>query len=317
MTELWLALDCGGTKTRILLADPVGNVIYRELGGPSSPLYIDPKPYARALRDMLRRVRKQAEKTGGRVSTACMAGPQEPRLVRAVLKEVFGRIACTSIGEGETALAVFGLRTGVAVVAGTGSACSVMREGRLLRSCGGLGPQFGDDGSAYWIGREAMSAALRAEEKRAPRTALTKRLLAYLKIDDGRRITSLYGRNGYLFPPTVAAFAREVFEAAREGDPAAQRVCSAAGRALGRLAVETFRGSGLRTRPVPVALTGGAFHGGGLITTSLRRVLREDGAGFRVYPPEPEPIEGILNAMRMRGERGELGRTGAEEADVP
>ena len=70
------------------------------------------------------------------------------------------------VGDMETALvAAFEDGPGVIVIAGTGSiAYGRDKQGRTLRA-GGWGFAIGDEGSAHWIGREAVSAVLRASDR--------------------------------------------------------------------------------------------------------------------------------------------------------
>ena len=53
---------------------------------------------------------------------------------------------------------------GIVVIAGTGSVALGWDGERFARS-GGHGFLLGDEGSAYWIGREAVRSALRFEEQ--------------------------------------------------------------------------------------------------------------------------------------------------------
>jgi hypothetical protein len=48
---------------------------------------------------------------------------------------------------------------------------------------------------------------------------------------------------------------------------------------------------------VPLVLTGGLFHLGGLLMRPLRRALRTAKIRFLVFPPVPDPIQGIIRAM--------------------
>ena len=61
-------------------------------------------------------------------------------------------------------IGALGLRPGVLLIAGTGSiALGRRKDGEMIR-VGGWGPSFGDEGSGYWIGREAIRTALRAHD---------------------------------------------------------------------------------------------------------------------------------------------------------
>src|SRR5439155_578112 len=63
---------------------------------------------------------------------------------------------------------------GVAVLAGTGSiALARSADGREARA-GGYGALVGDEGSGFWLGRAAATAAVRAADGRGPPTGLVE-----------------------------------------------------------------------------------------------------------------------------------------------
>ena len=47
---------------------------------------------------------------------------------------------------------------------------------------------IGDEGSGYWIGREALAAVMRARDGRGPETQLTAAMLAHFQVDDVSRL---------------------------------------------------------------------------------------------------------------------------------
>ena len=61
---------------------------------------------------------------------------------------------------------------GVSVTAGTGVACLAVPPDGAPRVIGGHGYLLGDEGGAFWIGREGLRAVLRAADGRGPSTAL-------------------------------------------------------------------------------------------------------------------------------------------------
>ena len=299
MNELWLAFEGGGTHTRMLLADTELRVIAREVGGPASPLYARPRPYARQIRTRLDRLKWAAADAGGRVTVAGMAGPMMASLVEDLIQTAFGKIPVIREGEMEIALALYDLSHGVSLVAGTGASVRAINERGKTIGFGGLGPQFGDEGCGYWIGREAIAAAMRARQNREPDTLLTDALCAFYEIGRIHDILKFCDRSGHVPAPKVAACVPVVFDIARESDAAALRICRAAGRALGRLAVAVTERSGTRKRIIPIVLTGGVFHGGPLILRSLTEVLRKSRFRFEVYPPVPEPTVGLLKRIKQ------------------
>ena len=297
VVDMVLAFEGGGSKTRILLADCSERIYASEVGASSSRLYIEPGRYYRETVRLLRNVKGVADRESAKVRVAGLAGPLDWPLATRAIRSVFGRIPCVLTGESDIALALHNLDMGVALVAGTGSSCRALNERGAAVTCGGFGPQFGDEGSGYWIGCEAVSAVVKANDGRGPKTQLTQRLLEYLDISDLWDIHRDPDGSGHLFPPRVAAFTPQVFEAARAGDTVARRICREAGRHLGELVVATAQQARIATRPIPVALTGGVFNGRQLVMVPFRKVLKESGLPFRVYPPVSEPAMGIIKLL--------------------
>jgi hypothetical protein len=120
---------------------------------------------------------------------------------------------------------------GVLLLAGTGSmALGRDARGRWARA-GGLGPLLGDDGSAFWIGRESLRTATRAQDFLAARRLLRSS------------------------DPVVAIAARApaVLRRARAGaSPGARDIVARGQAALADLLVTTARS--LRLRP-PIAVS--------------------------------------------------------------
>jgi len=300
MKELFLAVEGGGTKTRVLLAGRDGDVVAREVGGSASGLYIQRSAYARATRRILKRIQQTAQRMGGDVAAAALGGPMDVELVKTLIVEVFGSIDIGLYAESDIALAVYHLNHGISLVAGTGSSCRARNEQGDVGACGGLGPQFGDDGSGYWIGRSGITAAMEAMYCFGEPTALVDRVRRAYNIGQPWEILALADRSGHVPGPTVAAFAPYVFDAARDKDAVALRICRDAGKALGALVWRAASAVRWRRQPVPLVLTGGVFNGGPLILRPLKAALRSFRSDLDIYPAVPEPSEGLVRLAIAR-----------------
>lgn len=311
--ELWLAIEGGGSKTRLVLADTAGSVLARQVGGASSRLYLqerDYKAYASRMRALLGNIKNAANAVSGRVTVVGLAAPMVPELVTELVRETLGEVEFIFSSEGAVALACHDLSWGVSMVAGTGATCVAVNEQGEDAICGGFGPQFGDEGSGYWIGREAIAAAMREKDGRGPKTALTHALCAFYDISHIMEIYKYRGPGGHVAGPKVASCVPVVFETARTGDPVARTVCRRAGHALGHTIVATVNRAQLGRQPVPVVFTGGVFNGGPLILTPPKRVLRRSGIEFQIFPVVTEPGEGILKVILKHRQRGSNGVPG-------
>ncbi|HKE90585.1 MAG TPA: BadF/BadG/BcrA/BcrD ATPase family protein, partial [Gemmatimonadales bacterium] len=147
---------------------------------------------------------------------------------------------------------------GVLINAGTGSiAYARDRQGRLRRS-GGYGWQFGDEGSGYWIGRQALAAAARARDGIGDGTPLLARILTALGL---REFDELVRWTATATPALVAALAPPVLGAAAAGDPAAQRIIAGAATELVQL-VQVVEPMFPPDDPLPLATGGGMLQAG-------------------------------------------------------
>ena len=303
--RLSLAIEGGGTKTRVLLANEAGEILERWIGGPASGLYMRTADGEKAFRALLEPVRKRVEALNGRLVRIGMGGPMDVPLFESVARDVFGRTPVTRVGERQIALAVYGLEWGVALIAGTGASCTAVNESGQTASCGGCGPQFGDEGSGYWIGREAIAAAMRMADGRLEKTALADRLCAFYGVSRIWDVLNLVDRgSGHVPGPRVAACVPVVFELARNGEPSSLWICRLAGRHLARLVCETVRQISWKSARIPLVLAGGVFNGKRLVTAPFTTASRHACVRFERYPPVCEPVEGLVNILCNKNRDG-------------
>ncbi|AMB41177.1 MULTISPECIES: N-acetylglucosamine kinase [Paenarthrobacter] len=167
----------------------------------------------------------------------------------------------TVVHDSRLLLAAGGASTGVAVIAGTGSAAWGRNQAGEEARAGGWGYLLGDEGSGYWLGREAVRHSLRRMNQGLEPDALSQALLDSCGVDDPGKLIALFhspdtGRRYW------AQQARLVVEAAAAGDETSQRLLVQAGNDLADLAAQAVRqlgldgpvilGSGLGMNVVPI-----------------------------------------------------------------
>ncbi len=185
----------------------------------------------------------------------------------------------------------FGLQPGIVVVAGSGSAAfGVAPDGRDGRA-GGWGYLFGDEGAGWWLGREAIAAALRAHDGTGPPTQLTARLRTKFGIESvGAIVKAVYA--GRLDRAAVASASRVVADAAADGDPVSQSLVQRAAQALAELVVAVRRRLQWRGE-VPVAPAGGLWQST-LLRERFGQVLTSTDESLRVKAPIGPPALGAF-----------------------
>ena len=195
-------------------------------------------------------------------------------------------------------LAAGGARTGIAVIAGTGSvAWGVDGEGREARS-GGWGYLLGDEGSGYWVAREAVRRTLHRYDAGQQPDDLDAAVLALNGVATPTELIGLFhsgaGRTYW------AAQSRAVFDAARTGHAEAGGIIERAAGDLMQLVLDVVDVIGL---PGPVVLGGGlAMHQPDL-QARLRYRLSDRGIDDVVFL-DRDPVMGVQFLVADSGRAG-------------
>jgi N-acetylglucosamine kinase-like BadF-type ATPase len=200
-SRLILGIDGGGTKTIAFLAtmDSPDTIIGQGTAGPSNQRAVGPRM---AMNNLDLAVQAAFENAGidrQTVLAACLglAGAdrssdrgvvevwsQEARLAKKV-QVVNDAMPLLCVGSGDG--------VGIALIAGTGSmAWGRDAQGHTARS-GGWGYLFGDEGSAFAIGRAILQAVSCSSDGRGPSTCLSEEVLQQLQIKTPSEIvTAVY-----------------------------------------------------------------------------------------------------------------------------
>jgi N-acetylglucosamine kinase-like BadF-type ATPase len=164
----FLGIDGGGSKTAFLLVDDYYNEICHIQTGPSNHLSVGNDAAREAMAHGISQLTEQPN-----IVCAGFAGAGRPESV-AFYREVLQSLipgAQVIIIESDafiSSIGAIGIDPGVLLIAGTGSIVIGRDKDRSMFRVGGWGPYFGDEGSGFWIGREAVRAALRSLDSQSP-----------------------------------------------------------------------------------------------------------------------------------------------------
>lgn len=192
-------------------------------------------------------------------------------------------------------------RPGVCVVAGTGSLIAGMNERGEWKRVGGWGSVFGDEGSAYSIGRLAIRACLRAADGTAPPTALSNYITYALGIGEIEEVVSYLTWNES-FTHRVAALAPLVDKAAQEGDCIARKIIESEAVTLADDTVVLINSLEIRSKVIPVILVGGCFNSVFFRNAFVQRVTSTVRSQVVfVRPPWPPVLGALVAALESIG----------------
>ncbi|WP_035736132.1 N-acetylglucosamine kinase [Glycomyces arizonensis] len=290
-SPLFLGIDAGGTRTRALLADSGGAVLGTGESGPANMVGVESDTALRRMAD----------------AAAAALGPVGPEAVGAVCAgaagmlsmpgaaEHFGGELRAALGVGapvsfvSDAVTAFAAGTdeadGAVVVAGTGAvALAVRGHTEIAGRSDGYGWLLGDEGSGFWLGREAVAATLRHLDGNGPGGWMAQAVIAAIGAPN-RTSAAVIGRCMAESPVRLARFAPVVCEAAEGGDALARDIVD---RAVGHLAATA---GAVAERGRPIVLAGSLLIEATPVALGLRERLAEDLPGTPVAPAA-EPVCG-------------------------
>jgi glucosamine kinase len=162
----YLGIDGGGSKTTCAVGDE-DSVIATAVAGASNIVRVGETEARRSLHQAIAQACVAAGISPQQVTRACIgaAGAASADVV-ATIRRIVAEIVSAEVvvtGDMEIALeAAFASGAGIIVIAGTGSiAYGRDAQGNVVRA-GGWGFAVSDEGSAHWIGRNAVAAIFRA-----------------------------------------------------------------------------------------------------------------------------------------------------------
>lgn len=293
---LVLGADIGGTSTRIAVADLTGRIVARGLGPGGNPV-AHPDTARTVLAEALAQALADVEPGAVRAGVIGMAGSGAvlDLQVRAGYDAVWRTAGLPGTPEVCSDLEVaFAAGTaapdGSVLIAGTGAVAGRLRRQRLVATAGGHGWLLGDEGSGFWIGREAVRATLAVLDGGGSATTLTGAVLRELGAGDGPGARNALVSAAYARPPVaLSALAPLVTDAHRAGDPAATGILDAA---VTHLLAMWDRLPEARPGE-PVVLAGSLTEPGSYLGSALTEGL----AGRSTQPsPAADPV---IGAVRM------------------
>lgn len=302
MTNYFLGVDVGGTKSLAWLCDERGHLLGTGQAGSAIHQGDDYDITASVLNDITSRALREAGIGRDAVTSACfgMAGfdwesQRQPHMNAIATLGLPGPVEL--VNDAFLVLhAGVSAGWGVALIAGTGCNCVGQREdGRTGRAVG-EGFYMGEGSGATELMLQAKYAVAAAWTKCGPPTALTTHFVQALgALNEDDLIEGLATRRYRL----SADLAPLVFDVAQTGDSVAQGLITWAAEALASMVQGVCRQLEIRQEAFEIVLGGSFFNAGDALLMPLHELILSDLPGAALVHPGVPPVGGaVLLAMR-------------------
>lgn len=265
-------IDGGGTHTRVELRDEKNGILKHGLFGPFNMAALGEADFRRRMREMIHFCGDIADVRALCIGGAGSSGTGMESVVREELSAAGYHGKLKFCGDHEIALYGALEGPGVILIAGTGSICCGRNAAGEIVRCGGWGHLLDDPGSAYAIGREALSAALRTEDGRLPGNAVHTKIMEKLHAESARDLVTFAYYSG-AGKTEIASLAPIVIHLATCGDPFAQSILESQAAELVNLAQTAA--ARLKLENPNIVLLGGMLETDSWYSTNVREKVQK------------------------------------------
>jgi glucosamine kinase len=292
-----LAIDAGQSETSCLIGLKDGTLLSSGLSGPSAvPNLKLAEPMMRqALTSSVNKALDAISPRPKKVAAAYLSLTGGIPIALRILPEIIqvDRIKAESDAVAALACGAFG-GPGIALLSGTGCVAftqNTQGEGKVI---GGWGYLLGDEGSGFWIGMEAVRAAIRAQDGRGSVTPFTREVIVQLGVKDMLEAQVLIYNDG-ITRPEIARLSFLVTKAAQANDPIAQDIITRACQELFKL-LKAACHSAAFTQPEEkvIVLTGGVLHPDSPVFSELVEMIQRELPSYKVVVPKFPPVVGAF-----------------------
>jgi N-acetylglucosamine kinase-like BadF-type ATPase len=221
-SQIFLGVDGGQSHTEAVIADQQGNILGRGTGGASN--HAEQPGGRERLRNAV------TEAVGGALRDSKLGFELSDRFAAAHFgmtggadykQEIIGSLidaAHLKVGhDAPTALCgATAARTGIVVIAGTGSVVYGENEAGDAAQIGGLGFLFSDEGSGFWLAVQTIRFAIKEQDGLIERSGLEEMVLEFFGVGKIRDLTTAF-YNEKISREEIAALAKVAAQAAADG----------------------------------------------------------------------------------------------------
>ncbi|MFO1444353.1 hypothetical protein KDN24_14330 [Bacillus sp. Bva_UNVM-123] len=315
-----LAIDGGGTKTQAVITDQEGLLIGEGRAGASNYQVVGRET---AVATLVASIREALLNTGVFTKETddlfdktlandkpihfkkivfALAGidtTNDESVVREIVIKTLAEIGITYetlLVENDCLSALLGAtqnKAGALLISGTGSIVFAHDgEGNFFRT-GGWGYRVGDEGSGYWIGKEAIRSVLKMKDGREKETILLALILkkfGFEKVDD------LYS---WVYSPAysvddVSALTTSVEEAYKMGDEVCKTILDRAAAELTLLLEATIEKAGIAQKEFQLLLQGGVLQNNHYVKEKVLDCLQKEVDKVSILHTDEKPIRFII-----------------------
>lgn len=313
----YIGIDSGATATDVIGANDEGRILVNRKFKPINFNLLGSEESARRLVSIINAsvcrlpcpipYAKPSGLRSIKCIAACIAGTGDDKARGKLLRLVSNKIKFKRLriypditGAFASAFDTDDTNCGV-LIAGTGSVLYYRKRNGTYSRTGGWGRIIGDEGSGWWIAREALSRVMQNYDGRGKKTQLESDIKNKFRLTPQNMVKKIYHDNF-----EISKLTKLVFSCAENGDRVSQAIIKHAAEHLAQhLAPVEFSKSrpvGIKNRNLRIALCGSLFSEEKLLEKYFRTISEQKYPNIKFIKPKRKPVYGALKlAMQHTG----------------
>lgn len=301
MEKVMIAVDAGGTKTKICAFAKNKKMVYELVGGSGVPVAIKGEahfPFYELVQKAVADLKNQFEITYVQLGISGLGIVPNVKSREEELSQIIGYPVSM---ENDALIGLYSLKgipTGeqILVLSGTGSSVLGYRSGEKLL-VGGYGHLLTEKGSSFSAVKSLITGIIESFEHDVPFTELEKKFMNLI----GAK--SAYDLKPFVYLRTksqIADHAKFIGAEAEAGDPQAIAILKHCGMDLAGFVIKVYRKMHL-CGPVTLGFRGSFVQKAPFVKEEVIRCLHEDGYDPMIAEGEHDPIDGAYYLALEKG----------------
>ncbi|MGD9605066.1 MAG: BadF/BadG/BcrA/BcrD ATPase family protein [Bacilli bacterium] len=301
MEKIIIAVDAGGTKTKVCGFTANKDIVYESIGGPGAPIVVLGEPtfsFYPQIKEACDHLKQDYEIVFVQLGISGLGIVPD---VKAKEQELSAYLHLPVSMENDAMIGLYSLRgipkePSILVLAGTGSSVISFQDGKTLLM-GGFGHLLTEKGSSFTAVKTLISQIIDKYEQNKPINALEQKFMTLIKA------TTVYDLKPFVYLKTksgIADYAKFISQEALNNDIDAIAILKKCGEDLAYFVIKAhekmqmdqtfflgFRGSFIQKAPY--------------VKDALLRCLTDQGFHPSIIDKEIDPVEGAYYLAKQKG----------------
>ncbi|HHW57370.1 MAG TPA: hypothetical protein GXX15_06855 [Clostridia bacterium] len=311
--KIFAGYDCGGSKTKCILADENGEILASAVEGPSNFLSCGYEIAKKSIEECTRQALLKAGFKENKKIYSAYVGSASVELFsknERIYNFYKSSINTEYLGINNDAyIAWYGTtfgKTGIISISGTGAVTYGICEDGRWKKAGGWGYLVEDEGSGYSLGRKALQLAVKSYDGIIDKNKFEKEIMEFFSLKSMKELTPMLYQDPYNGVRIVASAAKCLFKLFNEDYSLAMEILEEATSQIADTIYAVYSYLDLKNQFIRIGVAGGIFYAGGnRLLEMLDKKLRERGMEmFHLTFPEilPEVSALLLAYNQLRCE---------------